>query len=61
MWTHLAQRGCNRDSMLCSDPAMKIQLEPQDIGAIAQRVVELLKPYLLDYPTSGSHESLFKN
>jgi len=26
---------------------MKIQLEPQDIDAIAQRVVELLKPYLL--------------
>ena len=26
---------------------MKTQLEPQDIDAIAQRVVELLKPYLL--------------
>jgi excisionase family DNA binding protein len=26
---------------------MKIQLESQDIDAIAQRVVELLKPYLL--------------
>jgi len=26
---------------------MKIQLEPQDIDAIGQRVVELLKPYLL--------------
>lgn len=26
---------------------MKIQLESQDIGATAQRVVELLKPYLL--------------
>jgi excisionase family DNA binding protein len=28
-------------------PAMKAQLEPQNIDAIAQRVVELLKPYLL--------------
>jgi len=27
---------------------MKTQLEPQDIDAIAQRVVELLKPYLLE-------------
>lgn len=27
---------------------MKIQLEPQDIDAIAQRFVELLKPYLLE-------------
>jgi excisionase family DNA binding protein len=26
---------------------MKTQLEPQDIDSIAQRVVELLKPYLL--------------
>lgn len=26
---------------------MKIQLEPQDIDAIAQRVVELMKPFLL--------------